>query len=56
MELAKLCDAALAEVMKALRVEIVIGIGKFAEYRIRETVRQSAMSHITVWSTFLSIQ
>jgi len=46
--LTKLCDTALAEIMTALGVEIAIGIGKFAEYRIRETVKQMGPSHITV--------
>jgi len=46
--LTKLCDAALAEIMTVLQVEIAVGIGKFAEYRIRETLKHSGLSHIKI--------
>lgn len=38
------CDAALAKIITVLEVGIVIGIGKFAEYRIRETVKRNSLN------------
>lgn len=38
----EICDAALAEVMSTFGVEIAIGIGKFAECRIREILKNQA--------------
>lgn len=38
----EICDAALADVMSIFGVEIAVGIGKFAEGRIRETLKNQA--------------
>ena len=43
-----LCDSALAKVIAILGVSTVIGIGKFAEYWIRETVKAAGYTHIHV--------
>ena len=40
----ELCDNSLAQIITVLQVDIVIGIGKFAEYRIRETVKRNALN------------
>ena len=44
----ELCDEALAKIMTTLDVEVVIGIGKFAEYRIRETIKKAGLLHVAV--------
>lgn len=40
----EMCDSSLAQIITVLQVDIVIGIGKFAEYRIRETVKRNALN------------
>lgn len=48
----ELCDRSLAQIITALQVGIVVGIGKFAEYRIRETVKRNSLN-VTVGTTLL---
>lgn len=50
----ELCDAALGEVLSTLGVEVVVGIGKFAEYRVRETVKRRAQNVIVSMKTPLA--
>lgn len=40
----ELCDSSLGEIITVLKVDIVIGIGKFAEYRVRETVKKHSLN------------
>ncbi|XP_057375349.1 single-strand selective monofunctional uracil DNA glycosylase-like [Daphnia carinata] len=40
----ELCDTSLGEIITVLKVDIVIGIGKFAEYRVRETVKKHSLN------------
>ncbi|XP_046453441.1 single-strand selective monofunctional uracil DNA glycosylase-like [Daphnia pulex] len=40
----EMCDSSLAQIITVLQVDIVIGIGKFAEYRIRETVKKNSLN------------
>lgn len=48
LALTALCDAALAEIVEALQVDVVIGVGKFAEYRVRESLKRAAGRNVKV--------
>jgi hypothetical protein len=49
----EMCDSSLAQIITVLQVDIVIGIGKFAEYRIRETVKKNSLN-VTVRALLIS--
>ena len=42
------CDRALAEVLNLLRIQIVVGIGRFAEKKAQNVVKQFMIPHTQV--------
>ncbi|XP_063985859.1 single-strand selective monofunctional uracil DNA glycosylase-like isoform X2 [Diachasmimorpha longicaudata] len=45
----QLCDTVLGDVLKILKVEIVVGVGRFAEKRARHVVKAQKLSTQVVW-------